>query len=136
MSERSERVNHPERFAGVLDWVPTYGHALHRVGPAFEVVRIGGDYGDAVADRLFLAVGVPGPVVENRSRRHALYFFLAPGAGAPYRWPAGTTYLGRRTGEAYVGVPALDGETWPLSWRWQPTPERPFVDAAQLHASL
>ncbi|WTW92623.1 hypothetical protein OG216_04190 [Streptomycetaceae bacterium NBC_01309] len=126
----------PEQFAGVLDWVPTYGHALRKVGIAFEVVRIDGDYGDAVADRLFIAGGVPGPVVENRSRRQALYFFLAPGAGAPYRWPPGTTYLGRRTGEAYVGVPALDGETWPLSWRWQPTPEHPFVDAALLHASL
>ncbi|MCF2527356.1 hypothetical protein [Yinghuangia soli] len=146
----------PEQFAGVLDWVPTYGIALRRVGTAFEVVRIDGEYGDAVAGRLFAAWsaawsaavpgrgpgahldgdGGPGPVVEDRSRRHAVYFFLAPGAGLPYRWPPGTTYLGRRSGEAYVGVPAVDGETWPLSWRCPPTRERPFVDPALLHASL
>lgn len=131
----------PGRFAGVLDWVPTYGLALRKVGLAFEVVRIDGEYGDAVAERLFAAgpgaeAGGPGPVVEDRSRRHAVYFFLAPEAGLPYRWPPGTTYLGRRSGEAYVGVPALDGETWPLSWLCPPSPEQPFVDPELLHASL
>ncbi|MDI2130723.1 hypothetical protein [Yinghuangia seranimata] len=126
----------PERFAGVLDWVPAYGHALRRVGRSFDVVRIDGDYGGAVAARLFAADRAPGPVVVDRSRRHAVYFFVAPGAGAGYRWPSGTSYLGRRAGEVYVGVPALEGETWPLSWRCPPRPERPFVDAAVLHAAL
>ncbi|MFC9856921.1 MULTISPECIES: hypothetical protein [unclassified Streptomyces] len=36
-------------------------------------------------------------------------------------------------GAAFIGVPALDGATWPLDWRSRPTAEAPFADAGLLH---
>ncbi|NUU22136.1 MAG: hypothetical protein HOV68_11585 [Streptomycetaceae bacterium] len=129
----------PEQSVGVLDWVPTYGHALHKVGQMFDVVRIDGAYGDAVAARLLATAAPetgPGPVVVDRSRRHAVYFFLAPGAGAGYDWPPGAACLRQRNADVFVGVTALEGETWPLTWLAPPTRSHPFVDPGALYACL
>lgn len=32
----------------------------------------------------------------------------------------------------YVGIPALDGNTWPLRWYSEPTSTAPYVDAGLL----
>jgi hypothetical protein len=48
----------------------------------------------------------------------------------------------QRFGEAesrtvtYIGIPALDGNTWPLQWYSEPTPTMPYVDPERLHAAL
>ncbi|MEV8458813.1 MULTISPECIES: hypothetical protein [Streptomyces] len=36
----------------------------------------------------------------------------------------------------YVGIPALDGNTWPLRWYSEPTTTAPYVDAGALLATL
>jgi hypothetical protein len=36
---------------------------------------------------------------------------------------------------AYVGIPALDGGTWPLFWRPRPTLAAPFIDGKLLHGT-
>jgi hypothetical protein len=61
-------------------------------------------------------------------------FLLAPGVVHRYDWPLGVQYFGRRWDRAvtYVGVPALDGATWPLRWYSEPTPTAPYVDAVAL----
>lgn len=38
-----------------------------------------------------------------------------------------------RAGDAFVGVPALAGGTWPLDRRSRPTVQDPFVDGGLLH---
>lgn len=40
--------------------------------------------------------------------------------------------LASGTYDAYAGVPAPHGETWPLSWRCPPLPDGRFVDPAVL----
>ena len=65
--------------------------------------------------------------------RH-MYFLVPPRTAQPYRWPAGVRALSRGAGDlAYVGVPALDGFTWPLDWRSPPTHDVPFVDVELLY---
>jgi hypothetical protein len=108
------------------DWLPATGHQLHRTGVQFDAVRIAGLGGD----------GILGPVIQDRSGKGCTYFLLPPGAAADYRWPPGVTVLGTGNQVGYVGVPALEGRTWPLSWRSGPTGEQPFVDAAALHEAL
>jgi hypothetical protein len=107
-------------------WLPATGHQLHRTGVQFDAVRIAGLGGD----------GIAGPVIHGRSGKGCTYFLLPPGAAAGYRWPPGVTVLGTGNHVGYVGVPALEGRTWPLSWRSRPTGEQPFVDAAALHGAL
>ncbi len=69
--------------------------------------------------------------------RHAGIHFdairLPPQTAAGYVWPAGARALSRQAGAlAFVGVPAVAGETYPLGWRSLPTREVPFVEVELL----
>ena len=114
-----------------IGWLPASGHQLHRTGVQFDAVRVAGPRGEEAAE----AVGA-GPVIHDRSGHGQTYFLLPPGTAADYRWPPGSTPLGTAHRVGYVGVPALEGPTWPLSWRSRPTADAPFVDAAVLHEAL
>ncbi|GGR53411.1 hypothetical protein [Streptomyces griseomycini] len=113
-------------------WVPLLGHRLHVAGVHFDAVRIEGLHGELVADHLIEATDEDaGPIVceASRARGRWVYFLLPPGAVRRYDWPPGTQRFGGR-GDltvAYVGVPALDGNTWPLRWYSEPTPTAPHV---------
>ncbi len=75
-----------------------------------------------------------GPIVRSGVGGRSMHFLVAPGAAAWHRWPPGVEAMSRSArGDAFVGVPALDGVTWPLDWRSRPTAEDPFMDAALLH---
>ncbi|MCJ1678371.1 hypothetical protein MTF65_13630 [Streptomyces sp. APSN-46.1] len=120
------------------DWVPLLGHQLHRTGIHFDAVRIQGVRGEAVAAQLIEATGGrAGPVVCEASGFRWMYFLLPPGTSRTYAWPLGVQRFGagQRT-VAYVGVPALDGNTWPLLWQSRPSALAPFVDPEALHALL
>ncbi|WP_328749055.1 hypothetical protein OHT57_26805 [Streptomyces sp. NBC_00285] len=61
------------------------------------------------------------------------------GTGPPvfrssFRRPLGVQRFGERGSRAvtYIGIPALDGNTWPLRWYSEPTPTAPYVDAGLL----
>ncbi|MFI8001737.1 hypothetical protein [Streptomyces sp. NPDC086010] len=116
-------------------WVPVSGHALRHTGVHFDAVRIAGPAGDEVAYELmqftdFLA----GPIVRSRVGDRSTHFLLAPHSAGAYRWPAGARLMGRGVCcDVFVGVPALEGRTWPLDWRSRPTEKSPFVDTALLH---
>jgi hypothetical protein len=43
--------------------------------------------------------------------------------------------MGSRT-VTYIGIPALDGNTWPLRWYSEPTVTTPFVEAGRLRRLL
>ncbi len=120
------------------DWVPLLGHQLRRTGIHFDAVRIHGVRGEAVAGQLVEATdGRAGPIVCEASGFRWMYFLLAPGASRGYSWPLGVQRFGTETRTvAYVGVPALGGDTWPLFWQSPPTAAAPFVDAAALHSVL
>lgn len=116
-------------------WVPASGHALRHAGIHFDAVRIIGLLGEQVAYELMEFTGFrAGPIVRSGIGERGMYFLLPPQSGAVYGWPAGALLMGRdaRCG-AFVGVPALEGRTWPLDWRSRPTAETPFVDAGLLH---
>ncbi|MFE1782143.1 hypothetical protein ACFW9F_06030 [Streptomyces sp. NPDC059506] len=119
------------------EWVPEKGHCLRRTGVHFDAVCVSGPVAEEAADALAgMSGGEPGPVVRETREAGRLYFLLPPGTACARRWPPGAVRLGGRTGVGYVGVPALDGRTWPLSWRSAPTPRAPFVDPALLHTVL
>lgn len=74
-----------------------------------------------------------GPIVRELAGEQNLYFLLPPQTAAGFAWPAGVRALSRGArSAAFVGIPALDGLTWPLDWRSLPTDEVPFVDPALL----
>lgn len=63
-----------------------------------------------------------------------MYFLLPPQTVFEHTWPSGARALSRNSkGEAFVGVPALYGFTWPLNWRSRPSLEAQFVDARMLN---
>lgn len=75
-----------------------------------------------------------GPIVREATGERNLYFLLPPRTAAAYAWPAGARALSRDgRSSAFVGIPALDGLTWPLDWRSRPTEEVPFVEPDLLH---
>ncbi|MCP3817918.1 hypothetical protein NLX86_07155 [Streptomyces sp. A3M-1-3] len=118
------------------DWVPLTGHQLHRSGVYFDAVRIPGIRGEDVAAQLIAAAedGAAGPVVCEASGFRWMYFLLRPGTAGTYAWPLGVQRFGG-TGTrtvSYIGIPALEGNTWPLRWYSQPTPAAPFVAAGPL----
>ncbi|MEU6771871.1 hypothetical protein [Streptomyces sp. NPDC046759] len=119
-------------------WVPVRGHRLRVAGVHFDAVRIQGRWGEAVADWLVeRGDGDAGPIVcEGGGGRRWVYFLLSPGVVHRYDWPLGVQSFGRRADRtvSYIGVPALEGETWPLRWYSEPTPTAPYVDAAALLA--
>ncbi|MEU3874184.1 MULTISPECIES: hypothetical protein [Streptomyces] len=114
------------------DWVPVRGHHLWRCGVHFDVVRMPGPYGRAVAARLreLVAPGDAGAVVYEEKGGGWTYFLLPPNSADDYTWPADVERLSGPRTIAYVGVPALPGagNTWPLSWCSPPTRVAPFVE--------
>ncbi|MEU3841979.1 hypothetical protein AB0E88_18340 [Streptomyces sp. NPDC028635] len=121
----NERIDAP----WIPAWVPASGHALRHAGVHFDAVRIRGDQGERVATELMVRADFDaGPVVREVSGDRNLYFLLPPQTASEFRWPPGVRALTRRHGTlAYVGVPALTGMTWPLSWRSEPSEKAPFV---------
>ncbi|MFC9798651.1 hypothetical protein ACFWGE_06830 [Streptomyces bacillaris] len=120
----------------VPSWIPVSGHALRHVGIHFDAVRAIGMLGEEIAYEVMqFSDFQAGPIVRSGIGERSMCFLLAPGTAAGYRWPPGVEAMSRRAGvDAFVGVPALEGVTWPLDWRSRPTAEDPFVDAALLHA--
>ncbi|MFC8868141.1 hypothetical protein ACFUAC_10860 [Streptomyces sp. NPDC057148] len=119
-------------------WVPPAGHQLHLVGVHFDAVRVDGIRGELVADWLKEATDDDaGPIVCEAGGGRWVYFLLEPGEVAAYDWPLGVQQLGGRTRTVtYVGVPALEGNTWPLRWYSVPTVTAPYVCPARLRAAL
>jgi hypothetical protein len=117
------------------DWVPAAGHQLRVTGVHFDAVRIEGVRGELVAARLIEAAGGDaGPVVCEASGFRWMYFLLAPGEVRKYDWPLGVQRFGGKgmRSVTYIGIPALDGNTWPLRWYSEPTPDTPYVDPGAL----
>ncbi|WP_237773215.1 hypothetical protein [Streptomyces luteocolor] len=121
------------------EWVPVAGHQLRVSGVHFDALRIQGVRGEQVAAALIEATdGDAGPVICEATGFRWMYFLLAPGRARDHTWPLGVQRFGGagcRT-VTYIGVPALNGNTWPLQWYSEPTPTAPYVDDAQLHAAL
>ncbi|MFJ9879716.1 hypothetical protein ACIQRN_09325 [[Kitasatospora] papulosa] len=116
-------------------WVPASGHALRHVGVHFDAVRVIGSAGDEVAYELMQFTDFrAGPIVRSGVGDRSTYFLLPPQSAAAYRWPIGARLIGRDLRcDAFVGIPALEGRTWPLDWRSRPTREAPFVEVKLLH---
>ncbi|MET9975204.1 hypothetical protein ACFYOI_05400 [Streptomyces microflavus] len=112
-----------------IGWVPDSGFHLRKAGVQFDAVRVDGEAGRRLADLMEeLVGGEPGPVVAEANGRHGVYFFVPPGSTAHRCWPREVTILnGTRNRVSYVPVPALEGRTWPLSWRYPPTAPDRFV---------
>lgn len=118
-------------------WVPASGHQLRVVGVHFDAVRIPGVHGELVAEWLMDDThGDAGPIVCEAGAPRWVHFLLAPGEVQRRDWPLGVQRLGGRHTVTYVGIPALEGNTWPLRWYSEPTPTAPYVDAEALHAAL
>lgn len=118
-----------------LEWVPASGHQLRLAGVHFDAVRIEGVRGEVAASQLIEATdGDAGPVVCEVTGWRWMYFLLAPGEVRRHTWPLGVQRFGTREDRSvtYIGIPALDGNTWPLRWYSEPTPTAPFVDAGLL----
>ncbi|GAA2452100.1 hypothetical protein GCM10010421_51020 [Streptomyces glaucus] len=122
------------------DWVPVSGHRLRVSGVHFDAVRIEGLRGELVADHLIDATGDDaGPIVCEAGGGRWVYFLLPPGEAHRHGWPLGVQRFGGRsdrTSVTYVGVPALQGNTWPLRWYSVPTPTAPYVDAKALLSAV
>ncbi|WP_237326657.1 hypothetical protein [Streptomyces sp. CBMAI 2042] len=112
-----------------IGWVPESGFQLRKAGVQFDAVRVDGEMGRRLADLMEeLVGGEPGPVVTEANGRRGVYFFVPPGSTAHRCWPREVTILNStRNRVSYVPVPALEGRTWPLSWRYPPTGPGRFV---------
>lgn len=128
-------MNSRKSLDSVPSWVPATGHALRHAGVHFDAVRIGGFLGEDVAYRLMEFTDFQaGPIVRQLTGERNSYFLLPPKTAAAYAWPAPARALSREgRSAAFVGIPALDGLTWPLDWRSRPTVEDPFVEPDLLH---
>ncbi|MFM9618332.1 hypothetical protein ACKI14_10295 [Streptomyces turgidiscabies] len=146
MNTESDEVNLDEpppapevsAAAEIPDWVPSTGIQLRKAGVQFDAVRVDGDEGRAAADRLArMTGGAPGPVVEEANGNRAVYFLVPVGATSHRVWPPGVTRLASGPGRiAFIPVPALNGRTWPLTWRYRPAGRDHFVHALLLKAAL
>ncbi|GGP72572.1 hypothetical protein [Streptomyces abikoensis] len=116
------------------EWVPLAGHHLWRCGVHFDAVRAQGVRGEEFALQLIeRAAPDPGPVVCEAKGFRWTYFLLPPGTAKNYPWPMGVQWFSGTRTIAYIGVPALTGNTWPLLWYSRPTRAAPFVDPKTLH---
>ncbi|WP_327695797.1 hypothetical protein [Streptomyces sp. NBC_00459] len=122
----------------IPDWIPPTGIQLRKAGVQFDAVRVDGDEGRAAADRLArMTGGAPGPVVEEANGSRAVYFLVPVGATTRRVWPPGVTCLASGPCRiAFIPVPALNGQTWPLTWRYRPTGRDHLVHALLLKAAL
>lgn len=118
-------------------WIPASGHALRHAGIHFDAIRIKGELGERVATDLVLCTDFDaGPIVREFTGERYLYFLLPAQTASGFRWPPGVRALTRGDGtQAYVGVPALSGQTWPLGWRSVPS-ERVLFVAEELLAEV
>ncbi|NDZ68901.1 hypothetical protein [Streptomyces cyaneofuscatus] len=112
-----------------IGWVPDSGFQLRKAGVQFDAVRVDGETGRRLADLMEeLVGGEPGPVVTEANGRRGVYFLVPPGSTAHRCWPREVTILNSTKNRvSYVPVPALEGRTWPLSWRYPPTGPGRFV---------
>jgi hypothetical protein len=113
------------------EWVPLSGHQLRVSGVHFDAVRIQGVRGEQAVARLIAAAdGEAGPVICEATGFRWMYFLLPPGTAREYAWPLDAQRFGHAGGRtvAFIGIPALSGNTWPLRWYSEPTPAVPFVD--------
>lgn len=119
------------------DWVPQRGHALRLAGVHFDAVRIRGCRGEEIMAALLTRQGwAAGPII-HLATANEVTFLLPARSACDHRWPSSVQVLTAADEEcAYVGVPALDGATWPLLWRSIPTARAPFVHAATLHDTV
>ncbi|MEF9884635.1 hypothetical protein V4Y03_19680 [Streptomyces sp. P9-A4] len=131
-------MNLRKSLDAVPSWVPATGHALRHAGVHFDAVRIGGFIGEDVAYRLMEFTDFQaGPIVRAATGERNYYFLLPPQTVGDFAWPAPARALGRNgRSEAFVGIPALYGVTWPLDWRSRPTIEDPFVEPELLHRTV
>ncbi|MEV7194032.1 hypothetical protein AB0N81_19820 [Streptomyces sp. NPDC093510] len=119
------------------EWVPVAGHQLRVSGVHFDTLRIQGVRGEQVAARLVAeADGDAGPVICEATGFRWMYFLVAPGTAKDHTWPLGVQRFGTPRTVTYIGVPALNGNTWPLIWHSEPTPTAPYVEAGRLLAVL
>ncbi|KUL22079.1 hypothetical protein [Streptomyces regalis] len=110
-----------------LTWLPATGVQLRKAGVQFDAIRVDGEKGRDVADWLArMTGGDPGPIVETATGRRGVYFLVPVGSVSHRAWPDGVTRFTASAGHvSYIPVPALNGPTWPLSWRYRPTtPDR------------
>ncbi|MDX3587465.1 hypothetical protein OG920_25135 [Streptomyces europaeiscabiei] len=118
-------------------WVPVSGHRLRVIGVHFDAVRIEGGRGETVAGKLIeMTGGDAGPVVLEQAGFRWMYFLLRPGTVHGHAWLPGVQRFGLAARDmrtvTYVGIPALDGNTFPLRWYSEPTSETPYVEAELL----
>ncbi|MFF4347446.1 hypothetical protein [Streptomyces sp. NPDC001530] len=132
MDTQSDEVNLGEPPL-TPDWIPLSGIQLRKAGVQFDALRVDGDDGRTLADALArMTGGDPGPVVEEASGRRSVYFLVPVGSTSHRAWPEEVTRLTAGPSRvSYVPVPALNGQTWPLSWR-----HRPGVDGRLVHTLL
>jgi hypothetical protein len=110
-----------------LTWLPATGIQLRKAGVQFDAIRVDGEEGRDVADWLArMTGGDPGPIVETATGRRGVYFLVPVGSTSHRAWPDNVTrFTAGPSRVSYIPVPALDGLTWPLSWRYRPTtPDR------------
>ncbi|MFF5477260.1 hypothetical protein ACFY5C_07960 [Streptomyces sp. NPDC012935] len=121
-----------------LTWVPPTGVQLRKAGVQFDAIRVDGEEGREVADRLArMTGGDPGPIVESATGRRGVYFLVPVGSTSHRAWPDGVTrFTAGPDHVAYIPVPALNGLTWPLSWRYRPTTPDRFVHTRLLCTAL
>jgi hypothetical protein len=75
-----------------LKWIPATGIQLRKAGVQFDAVRVDGDEGRDLADRLArMTGGAPGPVVEEATGNRAVYFLVPVGSTSHRPWPPGVT---------------------------------------------
>jgi hypothetical protein len=117
------------------DWIPASGHQLRVTGVYFDAVRIEGVRGERVAGRLIDTTdGDAGPIVCEATGYRWMYFLLAPGEVRRHAWPLGVQQFGGKSTLTltYIGIPALDGNTWPLRRHSEPTATTLYVESGQL----
>ncbi|MFI9584500.1 hypothetical protein ACIHCQ_22285 [Streptomyces sp. NPDC052236] len=129
------------KLGNAPSWVPASGHALRHAGIHFDAVRIAGALGEEVAFEIMQLTDFhAGPIVRESTGEQYMYFLLPPQSTAAFSWPACARALSRNTRDgrsaAFVGVPALEGLTWPLDWRSRPSIEVPFVELRLLHETV
>jgi hypothetical protein len=117
------------------EWVPEYGHALRLAGVHFDAVRIHGHRGEEAMSALMNRQGwAAGPIIHIATTNEVT-FVLPLGSASAFRWPRDVRFQVLTSSEdeaSFVGIPAMNGATWPLLWRSLPTARAPFVNAAAL----